>query len=54
MARWRSETRGMDMQTGKRTSERGTMHEVVRALVGIGLFVLVTGVWVCLWVPPSF
>ena len=42
------------MQTGKRMSERGAMHEVVRALMGIALFMLVTGVWACLWVPPSF
>jgi hypothetical protein len=42
------------MQTGKRMSGRGTMHEVVQALMGIALFILVTGVWACLWVPPSF
>jgi hypothetical protein len=41
------------MQTGKRMSERETMQEVVRALMGIVLFMLVTGVWACLWIPPS-
>jgi type II secretory pathway component PulM len=41
------------MQTGKRMSERETMQEVVRALMGIVLFMLVAGVWACLWIPPS-
>jgi hypothetical protein len=41
------------MQMRKRMSERETMHEVVRALMGIVLFMLVTGVWACLWIPPS-
>ena len=30
------------------------MREVVRVVVGIALLTLVTGIWVCLWVPPPF
>lgn len=26
--------------------------KVDRIIVGIALFILVTGVWACLWVPP--
>ncbi len=29
------------------------MSEVAQVLVGIALFVLVIGIWVCFWVPPS-
>ena len=36
------------------TPGRGIVHEVVRVVMGIAPFMLVTGVWVCLWVPPSF
>jgi hypothetical protein len=43
----------MDVQKGKWMPERGAMHEVVRAVMGIVLFILVTGVWACLWIPPS-
>ena len=32
---------------------RASAGEIARALMGIVLFALVTGVWVCLWVPPS-
>jgi hypothetical protein len=31
-------------------SESG--HEAVRVVVGIALLMLVSGIWVCLWVPP--
>jgi hypothetical protein len=27
--------------------------ELFRVLVGIVLFVLMAGIWACLWVPPS-
>ncbi len=40
---------GMSWMPGK-----GIMRELVRAVMGIALLMLVTGVWVCLWVPPSF
>jgi len=29
------------------------MSQVARVVVGIVLFILVIGIWVCLWVPPS-
>jgi hypothetical protein len=29
------------------------MREAVLVVIGVALFMLVTGVWVCLWVPPS-
>jgi hypothetical protein len=41
------------MQEVKWSSERKGMNGVVRTLIGIVLLVLVIGVWVCLWVPPS-
>jgi hypothetical protein len=28
------------------------MREVVQVVMGIALLVLVSGIWVCLWVPP--
>jgi hypothetical protein len=28
------------------------VSEVARVIVGISLFALVIGLWVCLWVPP--
>ena len=30
------------------------MSDVIRATAVIVLFVLVVGVWVCMWVPPVF
>ena len=30
------------------------MRDVIRATAVIVLFVLVVGVWVCMWVPPIF
>jgi hypothetical protein len=41
------------MQEGEWMSERETVHQVIRAVMGIVLFMLVTGVWACLWIPPS-
>jgi len=41
------------MQKGKWMSERGTVHQVILVALGIVLFMLVTGVWACLWIPPS-
>jgi type II secretory pathway component PulM len=35
------------------TSGRERMSEIARMIVGITLLVLVVGIWVCLWVPPS-
>lgn len=37
------------MRIGKRA-----MHEAIRVALGIALLILVAGIWVCLWVPPSF
>ena len=42
------------MQEMSGTPGKGIMRELVRAVMGIALLMLVTGVWVCLWVPPSF
>ena len=36
------------------TPGKGMMRELVRVVMGVALLTLVTGVWVCLWVPPSF
>ena len=33
---------------------KGLSRQVLRVVIGILLFILATGVWVCLWVPPSF
>jgi hypothetical protein len=43
---------GVDVEEHGWTLGRDRMHQVVRVVVGIALFVLATGVWVCLWVPP--
>jgi hypothetical protein len=29
------------------------MAETLQALLGMVLLILVTGIWVCLWVPPT-
>ncbi len=29
------------------------MRRTVRAIVGVILFILVTGLWACCWVPPK-
>jgi hypothetical protein len=41
------------VQEMKWTSGKERMSEIARVLVGIVLFVLVVGIWVCLWVPPT-
>jgi hypothetical protein len=30
------------------------MHGVARVVMGVALLMLLAGIWVCLWVPPSF
>jgi hypothetical protein len=35
------------------TSDRGSVSEIARALFGVVLFILVIGLWVSLWVPPT-
>jgi type II secretory pathway component PulM len=41
------------MQAMRWISMREIVSAVTQILLGIILFVLVIGVWVCLWVPPS-
>lgn len=41
------------MQRMRQMSER-EVNQVARVVMGISLLILVSGVWVCLWVPPSF
>jgi uncharacterized membrane protein len=41
------------MQQVTQTSGRSSMSEIARVLFGIGLFILVIGLWVSLWVPPT-
>ena len=36
----------------RETLERERTGGVARAIVGIVLLILITGVWACLWVPP--
>ena len=43
---------GVDVEENGWTLGRDRTHQVVRVMVGIALFALATGVWVCLWVPP--
>jgi hypothetical protein len=33
---------------------RELLRGVFRAVMGVALTMLTVGVWVCLWVPPSF
>jgi len=40
------------MQEMSWTPGKGIVREVVWVVLGIALLMLVTGVWVCLWVPP--
>jgi hypothetical protein len=40
------------MQGLSRAPANGRMVPIVCAILGILLLALVTGVWVCLWVPP--
>jgi len=41
------------MQGIRWTPGMASASGIVRVIVGIVLFVLVTGIWACLWVPPS-
>jgi hypothetical protein len=40
------------MQEAKWTMQRKNVAGLARATVGIVLFVLLIGLWACLWVPP--
>jgi hypothetical protein len=44
---------GVMMQEMELTARRTAVVEIARILVGFALLVLVVGVWVCLWVPPT-
>lgn len=44
---------GVDVQEIGWTPRRERMREAFRVVIGIALLMLVTGVWVCLWVPSS-
>jgi hypothetical protein len=41
------------MQEMELTAGKTGIGEIVRILVGVALLVLVVGIWVCLWVPPT-
>jgi hypothetical protein len=41
------------MQGLKWTSANGRAVLVARVILGLVLLALVTGLWVCLWVPPG-
>ncbi len=41
------------MQVANRTSASGRMTLMARVIVGLVLLAVVTGLWVCLWVPPG-
>lgn len=40
------------MQGMRHTPEKETASEVAQVIVGVVLFILLTGIWACLWVPP--
>jgi len=40
------------MQGTRWTPEREGMGKVAQVIVGVLLFILLTGIWACLWVPP--
>lgn len=43
------------MQKVRLTSRKERISEIARVILGVVLFVLVIGIWVCLWVPlPIF
>jgi hypothetical protein len=44
---------GIKMQEAKWTMPRKNTGALARVTVGIILFVLLIGLWACLWVPPS-
>jgi len=41
------------MQEVKRTLGKERTSEIAQVIMGIVLLILVTGIWACLWVPPS-
>jgi hypothetical protein len=40
------------MQGTRWTPERERVGEVAQVILGVVLFILLTGIWACLWVPP--
>ena len=40
------------MQGTRYTPDRERKSEFAQVIVGVVLFILLTGVWACLWVPP--
>jgi len=38
----------------KTRNDRNQEAGLVRVTLGIALFILVAGLWACLWVPPGF
>ena len=44
---------GVTMQEAKWTIRGENAGTLARVAVGIVLFILVIGLWACLWVPPS-
>jgi hypothetical protein len=40
------------MQGMRVTPMRGRLSGVTQVIAGIVLFILLTGLWACLWVPP--
>jgi hypothetical protein len=40
------------MQRMRYTPERERMSQVAQVIVGVVLFILLIGIWACLWVPP--
>jgi hypothetical protein len=44
---------GVTMHEMELTAGKTGIGEIARILVGVALLVLVVGIWVCLWVPPT-
>jgi hypothetical protein len=40
------------MQGTRWTPDRERRGEVAQVIVGVVLFILLAGIWACLWVPP--
>jgi hypothetical protein len=40
------------MQRTRWTPERERMGKVAQVIIGVVLFILLTGIWAYLWVPP--
>lgn len=45
---------GVVVQKSQQLSAKEKASEVALVILCIVLFILVAGVWACLWVPPSF